>query len=1419
MKYPYTISNWGRMLLLLFGLLSFATLGYAQGTGNMLFRQLSVNEGLSHSDVTAMAQDHSGFLWLGTHNGLNKYNGETVQVFKNIPGDTSSLPNNRITVLLPDGNGHLWIGTERNGLSIYNEKQEQFTRVSLFPTNRPQEASWINGICSDGQGTVWVATKRGDLFALEMKDGKVKIKNHILVRAANNKPLLLNSIALGTTRFLWLATNKGIYTYNISSKSVAKVPASDNDIGVGKLMLDNNGILWAGRKDGVFRLEGWNQAGHLPVLKKVDLPEEITQIESLFQDKKGTIWVGTLKNGVYRLTMPFSALNNGPQWKAEHVIKQINNTSFIGSIINIKCFFEDKYGVLWIGTAGGGAIHANLKNNAFYALNTISNGNKPLSEDAYTSAVYAEPGRFWIGTRKGLSVYIPESGRTETYLPDRTIASIFKDKAGDYWIACAGNDEGLWRTSGLQKEIPPPPVLYEHTSSLTALNLTSIAEDREQRLWVSTYSNGINILSKDRSKVIHLKKESQGLQLASNQVTSLYQDPYYPYIWVSYRDAGLDKIEYFPDGRFKITHYTHKDNDPRSLSSNFTWNVRRTRDSTLWIATLGAGLNKMIEQNGRVYFEHYTVKDGLKDNDIESMEEDSDGNLWLAGYGLSRFDPRTGRISFFDHTDGLQSNAFKVGASFRDRFGWLYFGGINGLNFFDPASVVSSNIAPDLVFTSLRIYNKTVKVGEKLASKVLLPTAINYSRFISLKASQNDFTIDFIGLQFAHTSKIRYRYKLEGYNKEWVETNFPSVSFANLPKGVYELSVYAVADNETASTLKKISIEILPPWWRSGWAYTLYFILLCCIIYFAWNIIQRENRLKRNLLLAAKEKELHQGKLEFFTTISHELRTPMTLIYGPITEFLERGFRTPHAREKLWQIYRNAKRLLLLTNQLLDFRKMETGNMQIQAKKTDLVKFLKEIFLVFKSKAEEQQITYTFQAPESVWVYCDKAKMEIVFTNLLSNAFKHTAPEGTISINISIKGDPDTPSIFKWNQYNKKLDNHYVEITVSDNGTGIPSEEIKHIFNSYYQASRMQTLHTAGTGLGLSIAQGIINLHHGFIDVESQLQQGTKFSVGLPIGKEHFTANELAEESDAPDAIASYEMLPQNITNDTVIDDLETALPESDTDLPEDTNSAENKPDPPSYQLLIIEDNVELLHYLKDGLNQEYRIITALNGKQGLHKAKQYLPDIILSDVMMPEMDGLELCTHLKSDPDLSYIPIILLTARSATVYEIEGIVTGADDYITKPFDFRLLRAKIHRFLRSRQNVREYYQRLLSLENITSTTNNADELFLNQLLEHVEELMTDEDFNIKKLSREMAMSQSSLYKRVKDLTGGSVLDFVRNVRLKKAAKLIVSGEMKISEAASEVGIHDKKYFREQFKKLFGQTPSDYLRSKNTNSTS
>ena len=1404
----------------------------AQVSGNLSFKQLSVNEGLSHSDVTAMVQDSSGFLWLGTHNGLNKYDGHSVQIFKNNPTDSNSLSDNRISVLHAGQNGKLWIGTERYGLSVFDERLEKFIHVNFDLGRRGKTAEagkiWVSGIIEGGDGIIWVACKRQGLFAITTNaNGSVKIVDH-LEPAENNTPLVINAIVQANDKRIWLATDKGVFAFHKSAKTVEKAAFRDNDIPVTKIISDHRGSIWLVRRDGLFRVTGLssNQLGE-PVLQKIGVDSAITKVETVFQDKNENVWVGTLRNGVYRLLPPSSSVNTDTDWKAEKILSGSGNFDFTGSFINVKCFLEDKFGLLWIGTAGGGAVYSGLKNKMFNTITTRLRNGHQFAEDSYIGAIYSEPGRLWLGTRRGLALYNPSAETADVYLQDKTIAAIYKDLSSTYWIAGSGPHDGLWSISKSHRNFVPVPFGNQKYLKLSAKNLTAITEDKLQRLWVATYGNGINIISRDRKQITYLKKQ-EGKSIASNQVTHLYTDRFFPFVWVSYRDAGVDRIDISNDSAFVITHYKHIKGDKKSLSGNFVWNVRRGRDSVIWIATLGAGLNKMqTDSQGRVSFVHYTMNEGLKDNDIESMEEDADGNLWLAGFGLTRFNPKTGAIAFFDYNDGLQSNAFKVGSSFKDKYGRLYFGGINGLNYFDPSLVVTGNVVPNLVFTGLKIYNKTVRPGELIESKAVLPYAINFCSGLEFTAAQNDFTIGFMGIHFGNASRISYRYKLAGYNKDWIETNFPSVSFANLPVGKYTLYVYAIAGDGVVSSLKQMQIRLLPPWWRSWWAYLLYTMLGIAAGLLAWTIIRRESQLKQNLLIAAKEKELNLGKLEFFTNISHELRTPMTLIYGPLTEFLEKGLNTQNAREKLSQMYRNTKRLLMLTNQLLDFRKMETGNMQMRATRVNIVRFIREIYLVFRNRAEDEGIRYEFHAVDDICLYCDRDKMEIVFTNLLSNAFKYTRSGGLINITLKIKGDPAADALFEEGSEDKKLITNFLEVTITDNGAGIATSELKNIFNSYYQASQASSLSTTGTGLGLSIARGIVQMHKGTIAVESKPNKGCTFTVCIPFGKYHLLPGEILDGYFAPDDVKGYEMLPDNFTDklgNTVAVPVRNPDPEkSNEGVDQWIETSENysllpmMPAPPTsghkqlYQLLLVEDNHELLFYLKNELANSYQVIIASNGKQGLLKAKQYQPDIIISDVMMPEMDGLEMCRQIKADPELQNIPVILLTARSAAVYEIEGIETGADDYITKPFNFRLLRAKINSFLTGREKVREYYKNLMLLKVAPEEVNNADEKFLNQLLQQVEDSLGDETFSVKSLSQSMAMSQSALYKRTKDVTGGSVVDFVRTVRIRKAAELMLSGKMKINEVANTVGISDKKYFREEFKKHFGHTPTEYLR--------
>ncbi|MCH5598230.1 ligand-binding sensor domain-containing protein [Niabella ginsengisoli] len=687
----------------------------AQGNSNLSYKQLSVNQGLSHSDVTSMAQDISGHLWLGTHNGLNKYDGQKITVFKHDSQDPNSLPDNRITVLFADKAGNIWIGTERNGLCFYNSRKETFTKIDQNSAPSPQ--IWITDIKQDRKGIIWVTTKKGTLFGIVSEVSKSPKIVHKISVAKADMPINISSMLIEDHNKLYLATDKGIYTAYVSEKIIKKSNFTNNNGGIVKLLKDYTNNIWAAKRDGIYKIEGLDNGMLVqPALNKIQIQENIEKIESIFQDKNGTIWVGTLKDGVYRLRPP-SPSDNSLTWKVEHPLSHINNYEFTGSFFNIKCFFEDKYGLLWVGTAGGGAIYSNLKNKMFYTISTRLFNGKNLINDTYISSVYSDNGTLWLGTRKGLCVLDVSSGTSKVYLQDKTVNTIYKDTKGVFWIGLAGRIDGLWRIEKSAKGISEPTKFgINDALKLSAQSVTSITEDDAGQLWVSTINGGINIISEDRKSVMHLRTNNHK-GLLSNNINNIYNDPLYSYMWISYRDKGLARIS-LNNGFYGIRNYSHQEKNNKSLSSNFTWAVKRTKDSSLWIATLGGGLNKMIETSKGPVFTHFTVANGLKDNDIEAMEEDTYGNLWLAGYGLTNFNTKTGTSTFYDYTDGLQSNAFKVGSSFKDEFGRLYFGGINGLNYFDPTNIENGNIAPDIVFTGLRVFNKNINVGEEKMSRL-----------------------------------------------------------------------------------------------------------------------------------------------------------------------------------------------------------------------------------------------------------------------------------------------------------------------------------------------------------------------------------------------------------------------------------------------------------------------------------------------------------------------------------------------------------------------------------------------------------------------------------------------------------------------------------------------------------------------------
>jgi signal transduction histidine kinase/DNA-binding response OmpR family regulator len=804
------------------------------------------------------------------------------------------------------------------------------------------------------------------------------------------------------------------------------------------------------------------------------------------------------------------------------------------------------------------------------------------------------------------------------------------------------------------------------------------------------------------------------------------------------------------------------------------------------VATLGGGLNKVIENktNDNCSFKRYTTSNGLIDNDVETMAEDAEGNLWLGGYGLTKFNPEIENFQHFNHRDGLQSNSFKVGAVFTDKNKRLYFGGINGVNYFDPASILANTITPKVLITDVDIND-----GHLIYDVNTTDSGIG----IQLKAIENNVSFSFIGLQFDGAEKNQYKYKLEGHDDHWTSTAFPSLSanYLNVPPGQYTFKVMASnKDGIWSPDVEEVQLRIFRPWYLTNIAFFIYLCLFISALYFYRKVTENQIRLKNELLLAEKEHELDRSKLSFFTKISHELRSPLTLIKGPLEELLLFSKIGQVTKNKLQLMQKSTDRLLKLTNQLLDFRKMETGNMKIKTRRQNFVKFANELFLLFSQSASSKNISFEFMSSsKEIPLMFDADKMEIILMNLLSNAFKYTDVGGTIKMDISTVGQFSEDAVWE----SGALAVNYISVKVIDDGAGMSLDEVKKVFNPYYQVKNVSVAQPIGTGLGLSLVKGLIKLHGGDIIIESNRGEGTICESRLPFGDKHLDPKQIDQSDYVDDLVLTYNNIEEK------------SLVNQDEPLYIDRLTSLHK----KYKLLIVEDNVELNKYIKTVLSEHFVVETAFNGLEGYESALDFEPDIILSDVMMPLLDGIGLCEKIKADDQTAHIPIILLTARTSFVYELNGLTKGAEDYISKPFSVSLLITKINAILKNRELQREFYRKQLFFEPVKETHLNPDEQLVFDAIRYIEANVDSADLDVKSLSEALYQSQSNLYRKVKLVTGKSIVELIKDVRIQNAAKLLREGKWTVTQVAYKSGFNSIKYFRKCFKNQYNVNPSEF----------
>ncbi|WP_316804484.1 two-component regulator propeller domain-containing protein [Pedobacter nototheniae] len=1343
-----------RYSLLIYFIIFLNTSLYAQ---EIRFRHLNVENGLSQTSVLSVTQDKKGFMWFATRSGLNRYDSKSIKVYKRTD-DTTSLSSSYVVQLLADHEGALWVVTTL-GLNIYNERSDDFLRIKHNKSNKNSIGSnYINDMYQDHSNRMWFCTKEG--LSLLTNKKSLKFKN---IRFTNESISECYTIFEDRQGTFWLSTNKGLAlmkfdndkislhftsfgVYNKKINAVAdnhvtsiaqdltqtiwlgskqtglsSVDKSNNNFkdydtkqennrlvnrNIRKIILANDGKLWIGTIQGIKIFDPATQQFSILEHDPAD-SESLSQnsVYSIYQDKQGIFWVGTYYGGINYVTPNLSPFKKYPVSKSGNAL----NNNVISSML------EDRKGNVWICTEGGGLNFFNKAENRFTHYTSNTKNAKGISSNILKAIIQDREDNIWIGTYLGkLDVYNPHTNAFRHYqsnpddvnsLNSTDVNCLLEDSKGRIWI---GTDKGLHKYSKDKNNF----VRFSH-SGLTD-KILYIFEDRSGNVWVSTTSD-LYVLKKNAAEFI--KEVSKPL---------------------------LKEIQ------FEDICYINED-----------------QHENLWFATTISGVVVFHPKTNTV--KKIDKNNGLSSNNITCILIDDNGDVWLSSdKGISKYISKKKYFINYDTRDGLSGNEFNYRSALKTRSGQFFFGGLTGLTSFFPNQIKTNHRIPNIIFTDLKLFNKSVAIG---AYNNLLDSNISLTKAITLKWSQNVFSVDFAILNFVKADKNKYGYKLEGFEKNWNYVSTPTASYTNLSPGNYTLLVKGSNNDGYWAAPIKLNIKVLPPFYRTWWAYLFY---LCMIAILFFIVI-------RYLLIRAvfeKEKEINEYKLEFFTHISHEIRTPLTLIVGPLEKLMDKAQYEAGLYDVLQPIKNNTDRLMNLVNELLDFRKAESGKMSLQVSPGNIVKFCKEIFLAFQNLAINNNINYNFKSQiEETEIYFDKPQFEKVLFNLLSNAFKFTQTGGCIDLMI----EEHTNTVI---------------IYITDNGKGIPLNKQKGLFSNFYQVSPSII---TGTGLGLSLSKSIIELHQGSISVKSKEKTHDKngetcFTVILKKGNKHFKDSDLITDYLYDDDLKNY-------TENQLA--MEQSI-EKSIDFGQESNSLEK------YTVLLVEDNLELRSFIKNTLQDQYNIYESENGIEAWNLALDVIPDLILSDVMMPEMDGLELCRKLKTDERTSHIPVVLLTARSTHLHQINGFESGADAYIMKPFSIKILLLNIHNLLQARETIKKKFEQVVTLDPKNLVINLTEQKFINKVLDFMEQNISNPKFDVAMLSNEVGMSLPILYKKIRALTGLSVNDFIKSFRLKKAAQILKQNKGNISQTAFSVGFQDRKYFSSEFKKQFGKTPTEFI---------
>lgn len=1441
-------------LKFLIALLFIATINELKAQIKCKIENYSTEDGLSHDIIRDIIKGKEGFMWFATWDGINRFDGKNFITYKAFAGDNSSLANNRIDLIKEDASGYIWLKAYDDQIYRFDKRTETFLSIAnLLGTNKIEFVD----IIPDTNGNVWLTTVKKGIYLAQKKDkGQIKIthfeqglKTNFSI--ASNK---LNFVFLDKNNSIWVGSDRGLDCITQSKNQQYKIKNILKNSNIISYLIQDK-TLWFGSNNG--ELIGYNQINkkysktaivktsinciiksrnenvlflstssgelvtfNLKTLKTVSILKIAdASIYRIYQDKQGLLWIEPEKKGVLMV----NSKNKSVQFFSQQA-----NVSII-QLKNSFDIFEDNFNRVWVKLKGGGFGYYNPKTNALdYFFNNPEDENHKFS-NIITSLYFDPSGILWLSTDDGginkiilqknsfqQKLLVPETknkleneiraiyedkfnrlwmaskaGKLKVYQNNQEIKNLFTnykiedigliytivgDTKGTIWLGTKG--KGLYRATPVNVQHSQYSLQQFKTNkndpkSISSDLIYSILEDKKGRIWVGTYDKGINLLEENNEKITFTHHFKNYPSEESSKVRYLSRG-YKGQIWVATTNGLVTfNPENYNPNQLKFSRYVKNSTNKSSLNSNDVLFMFKDSDDKMWLSSAGGGLNLAIQTNdNQLKFKNYTKKNGLPSDFILSMVEDDEKNLWLATEnGISKFNMRNHTFRNYDTYDGLLKTRFSEASSLKLQNGNLVFGCKNGYLNFNPQKIKNQRNSTKMVFTNFEINNKISNVK---SVEFPLRLDINYNNNIELDYLHNTISINYTVLDYRSNNKQLYAYRLKGLDDTWHHVkNQKKAIFTNLDPGDYEFEVKCLnADLYTNTPQKSLSFTINPPFWKTNWAYFLYAILFLALLEMSRRIVFSMIQLRNKVIV---EHQMTELKLSFFTNISHELRTPLTLIVNPITEIAKNEKLSPLGNEYIETVRKNADRLVRFVNQLLDFRKVQSGKEELYVEPIELVSFINETIALFSYGAHEKNIEIKTQSNvEILNVNLDKEKLDIIIYNLLSNALKFSPNNSTITVELKLEKD------------------NHLKINVVDQGSGVDNNKLEDIFKLYYETDTGKNKNV-GTGIGLALCKEYVQLHQGVIYAINNDYGGLTIAIEMDLSKEIFQNNankvNLVEQKTKEQSLVNYE-------ND------EALVIEHNADLP---------------LVLIVEDNNELRRFLKSQLQRFYQIMEAENGKEGLAIATDKLPDLILSDVMMPEMDGIELLDALKNTTETSHIPVILLTAKSSVESKIEGLNYGADYYITKPFNTDFLLASIENLIKQRKNVFEYLQKnnpktiALKPGEIIITT--KDEQFLKDSIALVENSLSDSKFNIDIMANSLNVSRVTFNRKFKSLTNMTPVEFVREMRIKRARQFLDAGETDIASIAYKVGFNDPGYFSTCFKEFYKISPSDYLKQK------